>query len=102
MPSQEEFNDLYDVLFSPKDYRKAFKDNAEEGEEPEIFEILKEEIVQYAKNNDNFRDFLVSKLGLKPMESSRPTESTKSTSRFSPRIRSAAQHSFRSSRPTFD
>ena len=107
MPSQEEFDTLNDILFNPKDYRNAFRENAESGEEPEIFEILKMDIVKYALENESFKEYLRTSLGFpqekSPEISKRSSSPIKSVTRFSPRIRSSKVTSLRgSSRPTLD
>ena len=99
MPSQSEIEALQDLLFDPKQYRVAFQENAEGTEEGEIFEILREQILRYAKSTPEFKDFLINNL----------TETTSSGSRkpqthsFSPRMRTSMMFSPRSSsRPTVD
>lgn len=100
MPSQEDYESLEDLLFKPKDYREAFKNNAEGTEEGEIFEIFRKDILKYAKETPSFRDFLIKNLSDTPstIVVKRPPTQT-----FSPRIRSSVMFSPRSSsRPTID
>ena len=93
---------LEDLMFAPKEYRDAFKANAEGSEEGEIFEVLFTDIVDYAKKSSSFKSRIMLELELH--EESPATKTSRSGPRhsFSPRIRSSVMYAPRSSRPLVD
>lgn len=94
---QEQIEGLEEILFKPSSYREAYRSNTEDGDEPEIFEVLRSEIVEYAMSNLNFKDYLLTRLSPKATSKS-PSTSIRSPAIFSPRVLST--HIRGSSRPT--
>lgn len=61
---KEEYNKTYDqleeflkLLEDPKKYRKAFQESFEK----EIFDVLKDELIEYMRSNQDFRQDVLSK-----------------------------------------
>lgn len=104
----EQIEGLTELLFNPSSYREAFRenmesDNSDDLSKAEIFEVLKKELVEYAKKTPSFKKYLLTNLGEskgreRSMSRARPT-----TQSYTPRIRSPMIYNPRSSsRPTLD
>lgn len=104
---ESNITELENILFNPSQYREAFALNSEE----DLFEILKDELVEYCRKKPEYKKFLMKSLDLtvKPPvtravspgrtgNSSAPKVSVVSPAIFSPR-RSTASYLRGSSRP---
>lgn len=103
---ESNITELENILFNPSQYREAFALNSDE----DLFEILKDELVEYCRKKPEYKKFLMKSLDLtvKPTtravspvrtgNSSAPKVSVVSPAIFSPR-RSTASYLRGSSRP---
>jgi hypothetical protein len=82
---KSQIKDLEDILFEPGAYRDAYKDNTGN----DIFEVLKTQIVSFAKETPSFKEFLISSLDLSSKRSP-DRESKRSPVRSSP-VRSSTR-----------
>lgn len=104
MATKSEIEELQSLLFNPKEYRVAFKFNAEDGEEGEIFEVLRDDIVKYAKSAPSFKEYLIKNLvGVSVSPVASVVRGSVPSHSFTPRLRNTSVFSPRSSsRPTVD
>lgn len=105
--SAEQIEGLSNLLFNPSEYRSAYRENMEDEDKAkaEIFEVLKKEIVEYAKTTPAFKKYLTTHLDdTKTLSRERSMSRARPASQsYTPRIKTNMIYNPRSSsRPTLD